>query len=412
MESLNDKLKSLGVHLGPNHLQQPTPVSQERNRLDFPIEKAVKGTEMDTVFGPVFVACEDYPRDLYENHDLIAPHHLSEILLEWSDHTPTSQDRYIFLDTETSGLAGGTGTFAFLIGLGFYEANAFKLVQIFMRHPEEEIKVLAALNQWTAGTNILVTFNGKSFDVPLINTRHKLHGFSPLFQKDTHTHIDMLPMARKIWKTRLPSRALGDLEREILDINRTDEEVPGWMIPDLYFDYLSNGDARPLARVFYHNAMDIISLALLFTHTNRILENPLTASLDNIDLAAIARIYEGHERYEQAIEMYAAAINQGLPLDIYLQTTLRYAHIYKQKQNWEKAAPLWEKAAAEKSIEAAIELAKYSEHILKDIPLALHWTELALQNSSSRPNGIWSAQLSNAEIKHRLARLQHKKSAE
>jgi uncharacterized protein len=412
MESLNDKLKALGVHLGANQLKQPALKSQEQSAPYFPIEKVVKGTEMLTTFGPVFIAQQGYSTHLYENHDLTAPHHLAEIFLDWVNHRPSSRDRYIFLDTETSGLAGGTGTFAFLIGLGFFEEESFNLVQIFMRHPEEEIKVLAALNHWVDNTNILVTFNGKAFDIPLINTRHKLHGLSPLFQKETHTHIDMLPMARKIWKTRLPSRTLGDLEREILDIYRTDEEIPGWMIPDLYFDYLSTGDARPLSRVFYHNAMDIISLALLFNYTNHILDNPLTTDVDNIDLAAIARIYEGQEKYEQAIQMYAASINQGLPHDIFLQTILRYAHIYKQRQDWDKAVPLWKNAAAQKSSEAAIELAKYSEHTLKDIPLALHWTEQAIQNSTSHANGIWSAQLSQNDLKHRLVRLQHKISSE
>ncbi|MCE1255168.1 MAG: ribonuclease H-like domain-containing protein [Anaerolineae bacterium] len=413
-ESLQDKLKALGLQLGPSAITpldrpQKTLPTRENNHY-FPVEKVVSGEEMETGYGTAFILTEHYPVDLYKDHPLLAPLCLSDVFYDWVGHLPTEQDNYLFLDTETSGLSGGTGTFPFLIGLGVFDKDGFSLTQIFMRHPQEEQAVLAALSKLISGFNILVTYNGKSFDVPLINTRHKLHGFSTLFDRDSFTHIDMLPMARKIWKSRLPSRTLGDMERNILDIYRTEEEVPGWMIPDMYFDYLSTGDARPLSRVFYHNAIDIISLALLFNYTNKILLNPLSHNLDNIDLASIARIYESQNKLSHAIEFYQAAISQGLPVEIFIQTALRFAHIYKQQKDWDQAVSLWKKAAGEKSIDAAIELAKYYEHIVIDIPLAIDWAEKAglYTTNQANKNGIWSVRLSNDENEKRLARLRRK----
>jgi uncharacterized protein len=407
MESLDDKLKSLGVSLGMGNLKPPKAPSPSTG-FTYPVEKVVDGEEIATPFGNAFLITNSFKIDFQPDHDLIRPDQIASPFLNELMDLPGNSHKFIFLDTETSGLSGGSGTFAFLIGLGYFEKDYFSLSQIFMRHPQEEEAVLAALNQLVGDTNILVTFNGKSFDVPLLNTRHKIHGFSPIFQKDTHHHIDMLHIARKIWKDRLPSRALGDLEKQILNIYRTDEEVPGWMIPDLYFDYLASGDARPLKRVFYHNAMDIVSLALLFIYTNDILSQPLAQDIDSIDLAAIARIFENQNKIEDAVNLYAAAINQGLPADIYIQTVLRYARIYKQEKSWEKAVIFWKKAADVGSLDAAVELAKYYEHSVRNNTEAIHWVNYAIKINSSNMEHTWSTRLVEKDLQHRLNRLENK----
>jgi len=400
MESLNDKLKSMGVSLGAVHLNLARPEkTSPREGAIFPIEKVVDGHEIESPYGKAFVVTKKYPLDFLAPHTLAVPGQVSSTLM-----SAVPQPEFIFMDTETSGLAGGSGTFAFLIGLGYFEEDHFLLHQIFMRHPEEEPGVIAVLNALIGTTNTLVTFNGKSFDVPLLNTRHKMHGFSPVFQKDTHFHIDMLTFARRIWKNRLPSRSLGDLERQVLDIYRTDEEVPGFMIPDIYFDYLATGDARPLSKVIYHNAMDIISLAVLFNYTNTLLLKPLHQSIDSMDLAAIGRIFEKQVSSVEAAEIYQAAIDQGLPQDILVQTLMRYANIYKQDGLWEKATVLWEKAAESGSFDAALELAKYYEHQLRDLGQAISWTQKCLAINKKRA-GQWSYRQTETELNRRLARL-------
>jgi len=143
MESLNDKLKALGVNLGVGNLRPPkTEVSNSTTPPYFPIEKVVNGVDISTPYGSAYLISNTYPRNFQNPHDLFKPTRISPTLL---DKTPGSP-RFIFLDTETSGLSGGSGTFAFLIGLGYFEQDHFLLHQIFMRHPEEEQGVIAALN--------------------------------------------------------------------------------------------------------------------------------------------------------------------------------------------------------------------------------------------------------------------------
>src|SRR5579859_3798690 len=167
--------------------------------------------------------------------------------------------RLMFLDTETTGLAGGTGTCAFLIGVGAVEGSQFVVRQYFLRdYPEE--KAMLALADALENYEGLVTFNGKTFDIPLLETRYALARMESPFAR--LLHLDLLHPARRLWKLRLESCALGHLETEVLGIHRQGD-VDGSEIPGIYFDYLRTGDSRGLQPVFYHNALDIISLAAL-----------------------------------------------------------------------------------------------------------------------------------------------------
>ena len=400
-ESLNDKLKALGMDLGMGHLSQFKPAFKN----DHPIHKVIDGDEINTIYGPAFFVSQDATDQLRQKVDINQPLNLSTVLVNPEIKNP----RIIFLDTETSGLSGGTGTFIFIIGLGIYDGSSFKLHQLFMRDPGEEQAFLIALNQLIGDTNLLVTFNGKCFDMPLLTTRHRIQGFTPVLSPETHFHLDMLPVARRIWKTRLPSRSLGDLEREILGVSRTEDEVPGWLIPEMYFDYLSSGDARPMKRVIYHNAMDIISLAQLFFITNKMLISPLDQYINSIDLASIARIFERQNRLDEAIDLYEVSLAKGLPVDIYTQTIERYANIYKQKKDWKKAVGLWLKASEVNSFDSILELAKYYEHVSKDLDNAEIATQKAIFLVKKQPSPSWNQTVKINELTHRLFRIQGKK---
>jgi uncharacterized protein len=301
MESLSDKLKSLGVTVGAHNLPPPKPVKKGH-----PIESVVQGDFDCTPFGDTFVVTQDYAGD-YQHGIMTLCSSVDPTILNECCRCNIVEDvgldRYIFLDTETSGLSGGTGTYAFLIGLGYRTANGFRLVQLFMRDPGHETALLASLARFIDSFEVVVTFNGKLFDIPLLNARHIMNSYPSPFGE--MQHVDLLPVARKLWRNRLPSRALKSLETDILNLPRTDEEVPGWLIPQLYFDYLRSGDARPLAGILYHNAMDILSLAALFNFVSDILMDPSdTRLLDSLDIAAIARIYEEMGRHEKAIALY------------------------------------------------------------------------------------------------------------
>ena len=177
--------------------------------------------------------------------------------------------KFAFLDTETSGLSGGTGTYAFLVGIARFVDGQLVLRQFFMRDPAEEPAMLEAVAQFLAPAQALVTFNGKAFDAPLLTTRYRLHRIPIPYEG--YAHLDLLPLARRLWRDRLESRALKYLEQHVLGMTRSSEEVPGYEIPWLYFDYLKSGDARPLAGVFYHNAMDVVAMAALLAHVNEVM---------------------------------------------------------------------------------------------------------------------------------------------
>jgi hypothetical protein len=405
METLSDKLKSLGVRIGTEHLQ---PASKPA-KTNYPIEEVLQGEEELTQLGSTFVVKNDYPLDYSHGLCKLCATPDLKLIAQWGKTTRLLQinpQKILFLDTETSGLAGGTGTFAFLIGLGYQAADGFRLIQLFLREPGQEPALLAALARIIAPFEAVVTFNGKSFDIPLLNTRHIINGIPSPFSEIEH--IDMLPLARRIWRNRLPSRALGDLETAILEVARAQEEVPGWLVPQIYFDYLNTGDARPLAGVFYHNSMDILSLAGLFNFVADMLNDPLKASeIDSLDMIAIARLYEELGYFESAVTFYEHSLHQGMPEPFFIQTLERFALLYRRQGEWDAAVRLWEKAVEHEQVNACVELAKYYEHQRKDYSEAIRWTRIGLnwvKNNKRFPDRQTWLQ----ELERRLSRLNKK----
>lgn len=370
MESLSDKLRSLGVQIGIEK-----PIQSVAHKV-LGIESVVPGYFFDSAYGQSYVVETEY--NISSTSGMLNREHFI-ILSEWAgapELPSIHDDEIIFLDTETSGLAGGTGSFAFMIGLGYFTDQNFKLVQLFMRDPSEEPGLIAALHHFLGNFKAVVTYNGKSFDIPLLSSRHIINSFTSPF--GDACHLDLLPLARRLWRNRLPSRALKDLEIELLNVRRTQDEVPGWMVPELYYNYLRNRDATPLAGVFYHNGMDVVSLAGLFNYTAALLSHPLDhPDIDSLDLIAIARLYDHLGRVDEAIQIYERSLTQGLPVTFYRETIIRFAMIYRKRNDWRNAVYLWEKGAQNFSISACVELSKYYEHHERDNIKALHWARTA-----------------------------------
>jgi len=406
MESLSDRLKSLGVQVGTANLPPVEQRAQSRP-AGYSIEQVVDGTLLSTAFGETYLIEQLYPCDHVQGHTPLSMAIDLGVLVQWGQapHLANLElQKFVFLDTETSGLAGGTGTFAFLVGLGYHTARGFCLQQFFLREPGEETALLAAIGRALSDFGAVVTFNGKSFDIPLLTSRHILHGFTPPFKE--FAHLDLLPLARRLWRNRLPSRALGDLEVEILGMERDLNEVPGWMIPQMYFDYLHSGDARPLAGVLYHNAMDIVSLAALFNHMANLLNNPLADRIpDSLDLIAIARLYEDIGKTENAVSLYEFSLQQGLPEPFLLDTLMRFADLYRRRGEWPQTLRLWQTAASYQHLPAYIELAKYYEHRQRDYSQALHWVEDARLTVERSGMGLVARQTYSLELEHRRQRL-------
>ncbi len=406
MPSLSDRLKSLGVTVGAQNLPPPQPA------YPYSIDRVLDGHPASTSQGETYVVEARYPNDYTQGIAPLWVEQPLDAIAAWAREErirSLDQHAFAFLDTETTGLSGGTGTYAFLIGVGRFEGSEFHLEQFFMRDPLEEPAQLAALEEFLAPCTALVTFNGKAFDVPILTTRFLTHGWrSPLADQ---VHVDLLHLARRLWRDRLPSRTLPNLEYQILGALRTQEDVPGWMIPQMYFDYLRSGDARPLRSVFYHNAMDVVSLAALFSHTAALLADPLSDRVGHAeDILAMARLFEEQEHYELAIQLYSRGMQADLPEETVINALQRLALIHKRLDNLAAAVTLWEEAARHQHLHAHVELAKYYEHRMQDYDEAIYWTETALSIIEQPGFPAYEKHQWQTELDHRLTRLHRKRN--
>ncbi len=377
------------------------------------IAQVVPGKDYATEFGGTFVSEQLFTPSYQHGQISLCADCSLEMLSTWGKTQRLSDPaigNVVFLDTETTGLAGGTGTNAFLIGVGYRTGAGFQVLQFFLRSPAQERALLTALNDWLRSFNVIVTFNGKTFDLPLLNTRYVLNRVASPF--DAYDHLDLLALSRRLWRDRLPSRALGYLEKAILGFERTGEDIPGWVIPELYSAYLRSGDARPLAGVFYHNSMDILSLAALFQHVGGLLANPVQALGASeggaLDMASIARLHEDMGDLVRAAEFYEHSLQHGLPTEFFFKTIDRYAVLCRRQGDWAQAVRLWQMAAEQGSLDSCVELAKYAEHQARDYPTAFVWTEKALKLVPRIYRYEFARKDAERELRQRQARIQKK----
>src|SRR5271157_43772 len=255
-------------------------------------------------------------------------------------------EKWLFLDTETTGLAGGTGTYAFLVGLAWWDAGGLQVEQLFLRDFSEEHSLLQELAARLAERPVLVTFNGKSFDWPLLENRFTMT--RAIRVPSLAAHLDLLHPARALWKLRLGSVRLVELERHVLDAARLgwhrEDDVSSALIPQYYFDYLRGGSAKPLAGVVKHNQMDLRGLAALFGKINSLLdEREVSHHLaDSLDLFGLSRYLNRRGEKERAHAMCAQALGAGLPAEFRPQATRELAIMARRRGDVERAASLWQ----------------------------------------------------------------------
>jgi uncharacterized protein YprB with RNaseH-like and TPR domain len=220
------------------------------------------------------------------------------------------RDSIVFLDTETTGIHGGTGMVPFLVGVGFYQGDTFQTAQYFIRDFDEEPSMLLALSTLLRQFKLLVTYNGSTFDVPLLETRFTLAKLDSPFE--SMAHLDLLPGARRLWRNGHGSCRLVALEQKIVSFLRG-PDIPGAMIPKAYFDFLQGRGVAVMASVLKHNLHDIVSLAaLLVCAADRVSVDP--AALDEpLDVYSLARIMENTAEWKRAAQFYEMALSGGLP---------------------------------------------------------------------------------------------------
>ncbi len=280
-------------------------------------------------------------------------------------------------------MAGGVGTYVFLVGVGYFEGDQFCVRQYFMRDYNEERALLSALNDLLANFKAVVTYNGKTFDLPLMESRYIMSGMKMSLKAPYH--FDLLYPARRLWKRRLESCSLSTVEREILKVSRNDD-VPGYLIPEIYFRYLRTKDARALKQVFEHNLQDILSLVALVSRMCFLVEDPLNNTEYGMDIFSIGKMFDEEKRYEQSTHYYAEALKHNLAEEEVLEILRLSSFAYKRQGKWEEAEEIW-KEIIERSREYIYypheELAKYYEHYLKDYQKAERVVEEALNIEES-----------------------------
>jgi len=352
------------------------------------VENWMGGAVVETVHGRHFET-----EKLYERHrrhgsaDIGSLAELPEDLLtaiSGGATPPRAPAEWAFLDTETTGLAGGSGTCAFLVGIGRITPEGFRVRQFFMRDYCEEASLLDAVARHLAPFRVLITYNGKTFDQPLLETRYRLNRSRPPF--GALEHLDLLHGARRLWKLRFESCRLVDLESQVLGFERAGD-VPGALIPYLYFEYLRTHRAARLLPVFHHNATDILTLACLTGIVPLAFQDPQNLPFRHgSEIAGIARWLRQAGDLEQARTLFRRAIydsapDAGLPDELMFRTLWDLAALERKLGAEDQAVAVWNDLAAARNpfrILALQELAKHYEHRQKDLPRALETTRAAL----------------------------------
>lgn len=332
--------------------------------------------------------------------------------------------RWLFLDTETTGLSGGTGTCAFLIGLAWWDGGGLQVEQFFMRDFHEEHSILHELAARLAERPVLVTFNGKSFDWPLLENRFTMT--RAMAMPRLAAHLDLLHPARALWKLRLGSVRLVELERHVLDAPKLgwhrEQDVLSSMIPQHYFDYLRGGPAAPLAAVVRHNQMDLRGLAALPGRIEALLTAASRADqgVDSLDLFGLSRFLQKRGDSERAHAACSQALDIGLPSEFRPQARRELAQLAKRRGDHAAAALLWHELAAEitdnalDGIHACEQLAVYYERKVKNLARAMEFARLALAKANRLRAGsrdpCGSARMARLERQslNRVTRLQHR----
>ncbi|NBI27844.1 ribonuclease H-like domain-containing protein [Chengkuizengella marina] len=322
-------------------------------------------------------------------------------------------DKMLFFDTETTGLGIGAGNVPFMLGIGYYTDDAFIVEQLFIRNPSEELAMLAYINEKFQHFTHLVSYNGKTFDLPLLKNRFIIHRLT--YEGEHLEHIDLLYPARSLWRNSLTTCKLSHVERKRLGIHRVDD-VPGSMAPTLYFKYLIEKDPNIVADVFRHNKVDIVTLAILSIYFVSLFEKRDVYS--NLELDELYRLcvwfnnMELTDLFQYVYELLTTRVIEEDP-----NYFIPLAMIFKKKKDVETSVSLWKKFIELQghqriiNTEPYIELAKYYEHRKKDFKQAIYYTkeaELRVYNriSLSKRNQKYTEILQ--EIQKRKNRLEKK----
>lgn len=287
---------------------------------------------------------------------------------------PIDLQQCLFFDLETTGLSGGTGTYPFLLGFGYFENGMFKIIQYFLPDFGRDYFVFKEIEPLLARKQILVSYNGKSYDLPLLKSRAIMNRLNIDF--DRLQHIDLLHLARRVWKDSQERCDLNSVEEFQLGLSR-EVDIHGGLIPQAYLNFLNTGVVHEMIATIEHNVQDIYSLAKLLLRLAEVEADPETLR-DEQALQRLAHIafelqdFDYFERVETALERLGKT---EVPSVQFLKSIF-----FKKRKEWEKAVSIWQKLIGNKAymFKALEELAKFYEHQAKNYQKALEYCEKAL----------------------------------
>ncbi len=373
-------------------------------RGSVPLEHVVAGEEVRSSHGAFFFSRSVLQPKESHGHsrvsDFSGPAMEAAAFLSGSDtiRSMTIEDG-LFLDTETTGLAGGTGTFPFLIGLGWFDKGTFITCQLFARDFSEEKAMLGFLHDLAHEKGFLVTFNGRAYDLNLLAARFILSRMPDLLM--AMPHMDLLHPSRRILSHRLENSRLVTIEAQVLGVRRQ-EDVPGYEIPQRYFDWLRSRDGRLMEDVFRHNRLDIVSMASLLKYLTCLVDGAADMShAHHGDLLCAARLH--HERGSPlAAERLLEGLRDSEQAGVAGEARKVLSLIHKRSGRWDEAVRLWQEVLGLEphDLFAATELAKFYEHQAREFGRAHELVRDLLDNA------LCLSGEDRRLLEHRLHRLQ------
>ena len=371
------------------------------------IDEIITGQWRNGIQNTIYCHTSFFPqKSLYGHTNIESKSGFSE-LLEFYNFSNTDSAGacirdFVFLDTETTSLGYGSGTVVFMVGICYFLDDGLYIEQVFMDKDAEEADYLAYIDAKLQQFNFICTFNSKTFDIPVLRSRFILNKLIPsFFQKN---HIDILQLSRQIWSTKLGSCRLSELEKQILGFHRNSEEIPGWLVPQIYFDYLKSGDPTPLSGVFYHNECDIVSLALLFFELASKFEN-YSSSSHMTDTIQVARAFFKKKLWQKAKSSVENLDSRQLSDDDKLIRAKIMGYSLKKMGDYKQSADWFKIAESLCCHEASTELAKYYEHKIRDNRQALIYAKKSLGFMDQSGNCSYTLK---HDFEKRITRLERK----
>ena len=386
------------------------PAPREPRPEKYYVEEWLGGREVETDHGRHYEVDKLYER--HRRHGTIGIQDLEQLPCDLLHPISNGQidgippEKWAFLDTETTGLAGGAGTYAFLIGVGSITPRGFLIRQFFMREFAEETSLLLGLAEYLKPFEVLITYNGKTYDQPLLETRYRMARTRPPFHR--LEHLDLLHGARRLWKLRFDSCRLVDLENQILGVER-EGDLPGELIPYVYFEFLRTREAFRLVPILHHNQIDILTLACLTAVVPWAFHAPEKAQFSHgAEMVGLARWWRQAENYENALGLFRQAIKRGLSDELSFRTLWDIASMEKKLGREDAALPvLVELSGCRNAFRTAAleELAKYYEHRERNYAVALEMTRTALEHAPSEALNRRAARLEKRVAEPKSRRL-------